>query len=341
MRIAMVLSTAARQRAIVETGVDPEEQREVEADFAPLSREEREAVFADLSQEALGDCESYDLAAEARRRLEKRTAERERAEAVMAQRETAVQQWIRAVDACDGASARPSLPDHLLFADPSTLTEAVRRCEAEHEARVQRWLISVARPMYQAWAGQDDVSEPEWPRHPNHPSRRHHVDRDAIEDLGDLKVLIRAERQHRQELRKARAEAEEAAREAKEAERRATRIAWVEAHGSPRLRRIVAEELADNWEDLYRLERLAADRPGWTWANKNDLTDPQAEAVTDEHLDALNEARKTVADARLASYAESPGEGENDDFGYGDEVQPEPKIVLRAAYLGRTIMREV
>jgi hypothetical protein len=57
---------------------------------------------------------------------------------------------------------------------------------------------------------------------------------------------------------------------AEAAARLASVLAWIEAHGSERLREAVRLGLLDQSEKIYEEERLAAERPGWTWERECD-----------------------------------------------------------------------
>lgn len=123
-----------------------------------------------------------------------------------------------------------------------------------------------------------------------------------------------------------------------EARRAEERLAWVEAHGSETLRRLVTLGLP--WREVYDEEqadaldaRLKAERPGWSWDDDDDLrlcdlTDPRH--VEPENLDALEEARKVDPKAELCWLVE------NEDM----PVSRGDRVVLRASFGGRTIWRE-
>ena len=142
----------------------------------------------------------------------------------------------------------------------------------------------------------------------------------------------RYEEQMRREKaeREARIAAENAAKQAAIVEKRA----WIEAHGSPRLKRLLAEGIEH--DAVYRDERLAHDYPGWTWeedicgedGGEYRLCDPRN--APEEALDLLDRARKTVPDAALAYYIVY---GNDDDDGI-----VERGYVAKADFLGRTII---
>ena len=133
--------------------------------------------------------------------------------------------------------------------------------------------------------------------------------------------------------REARIAAEEAAKQAAVAEKRA----WIEAHGSPRLKRLLEEGIEH--DAVYRDERLAHDFPGWTWeedicdeGGKYKLCEPRN--APEEALDLLDRARQTVPDATLAYYIVYRQEDDDDD---GDVIV-ERGYVAKANFLGRTII---
>ena len=98
----------------------------------------------------------------------------------------------------------------------------------------------------------------------------------------------------------ARHEREQAEREKREAEKRAVenarakeekeRLDWIAAHGSPRLHRLVKENI--EYKAVYRDERLAVDRPGWMWDWDNDFE--EARNAPEAALDLLDKARATI-----------------------------------------------
>ena len=104
----------------------------------------------------------------------------------------------------------------------------------------------------------------------------------------DAKEAVRREReQAEREKREAEKRAIETARAKEEQERRD----WIAAHGSPRLRRLVKENIEH--KAVYRDERLAADRPGWMWADKDDDFE-EARNAPEAALDLIDKARETI-----------------------------------------------
>jgi hypothetical protein len=121
----------------------------------------------------------------------------------------------------------------------------------------------------------------------------------------DLARLCAEEEARVGEVNRQREAADEATRlekaEAKAAYN-AERAAWISEHGSPRLKRMLAEGVRLN--NTYLDERLAAERPDWKYyedicGEEKGIRDPE-QAV----FDALDEARKVAPDARVAWLAD-------------------------------------
>lgn len=74
------------------------------------------------------------------------------------------------------------------------------------------------------------------------------------------------------------------------------RKAWIELHGSPRLRRLIKEHIEHT--AVYRDERLKLERPGWRW-RRPDEECGEPRNPPEEAFILLDEARKTVPDAKL------------------------------------------
>jgi len=133
-------------------------------------------------------------------------------------------------------------------------------------------------------------------------------------------------RQREEETAAARKQ-KEAARAAYDAERET----WIAAHGSPRLKRMLAESVG--LDRTYRTERLAAERPDWIFyddicGEEKGIRDP-SEAT----LAALDAARQVAPDARLGWLA--AGEHICED---ADECGFRAGPVAVAEILGRTII---
>lgn len=151
----------------------------------------------------------------------------------------------------------------------------------------------------------------------------------------------------RQRLDEAERERDRSERQEQEAEREAAaereRLAWIEAHGSDRLRRLVREEI--EYTRVYGDERLAAERAGWSWCSTvcGDSHDLRGTSVTPAHLAALDAARQVAPDAKLDWW----GDGDHvrgcqcptDEYTDGPTVRG--RVVLTVEYLGRWIVREI
>lgn len=162
---------------------------------------------------------------------------------------------------------------------------------------------------------------------------------ELVQRLIDQAAATRAER----EARKAREAAEEAARkaeverdnrerEAAKAAEKAEVDAWIDAHGSRRLKRCKAENV--DCIAAYRDERLAMDRPGWIWdtadvpgSGKEPRNPPESA------FDLLDEARKTDPAARLVFWVAEESVDEE-----GDEIPEWRGYAAMSEFLGRDIV---
>lgn len=70
---------------------------------------------------------------------------------------------------------------------------------------------------------------------------------------------------------------------------------WIATHGSARLKRLAKEGIEA--AAVYRDERLALERPGWSWGGGDDGLDPRN--ASEEAIDLLDRARATAPDAVL------------------------------------------
>lgn len=75
------------------------------------------------------------------------------------------------------------------------------------------------------------------------------------------------------------------------------RNAWIAAHGSARLKRLLAEGI--ELENTYLSERIALERPGWAYDCDRRGEARQVRNARQEGLDLLDEARKIDPDATL------------------------------------------
>lgn len=133
--------------------------------------------------------------------------------------------------------------------------------------------------------------------------------------------------------RKAAADKDAADKAAAEAAARDEMLAWIAAHGSPRLRRCVAEGI--ECRAAYRDERLAVDRPGWRWyeAVRGEFDAPRN--PPEDAFAQLDAARKTSPDAQLGWHtADEETDNETGDV-TADAWQG---YIAHAEFLGRTII---
>lgn len=126
----------------------------------------------------------------------------------------------------------------------------------------------------------------------------------------------------------------DAHREERAAAEQAAIDAWIEAHGSDRLKRCAREGI--ECTAIYRDERLLAERPGWQWYDQvpgetDDPRNPPADAFA-----VLDRARALEPQAKLQRYTV--------DHEHGDECCGDcPRFevhayVAEAEFLGRVIV---
>jgi hypothetical protein len=156
--------------------------------------------------------------------------------------------------------------------------------------------------------------------------------------LAELKV-VRAELNAEIEAKRRKQKAEEEARkesiiqmqmrddEKKEKLKRAGE-AWIEEHGSPRLRRLVKEGF--EYGAVYRDERLALERPGWAWENDPNLSYDPPRNPPQEALDLLDRARESDPECYLRYYKLSVEDGYRDYHQYG--------YLVLGEYMGKTVV---
>lgn len=75
------------------------------------------------------------------------------------------------------------------------------------------------------------------------------------------------------------------------------RLAWIESHGSVRLKRMVEEDI--EYQATYRDERLKSDYPGWLWAKNLEGEYDEPRNPSEEAFVILDEARKDAPKAKL------------------------------------------
>ena len=104
----------------------------------------------------------------------------------------------------------------------------------------------------------------------------------------------------------------EAAKKARLAAEKQEQLEWIEAHGSARLKRLVAEKI--ECDGVYRSERLSVERPGWRYSVNVPGEGHEPRNATEEALALLDEARKTEPTARLKYWVATLGEEDEDGY---------------------------
>ena len=107
---------------------------------------------------------------------------------------------------------------------------------------------------------------------------------------------------------------------------------WIHAYGSTRLQKAVAAGMLYDCASILRDERLAMDRPGWTWASEmetDDIRNPSESA-----LDALLAAREKFPHAELLRVGT-----EVDDADHGTVI--EWSTVISDQYGDRRIVKAI
>lgn len=225
-------------------------------------------------------------------------------------------------------------------ADAKRCAEAKERVTAETLQKEPGELVAIATGMGSAGVGWQVALPSEFVPQRLSTSKR------VMPDMTDpaVKALV-AEAQALADARNVeRREAQE--RKERESEERkiaaivnyeAERAAWIEAHGSERLKRCVAEEI--ECDAIYRDERLAAERPGWgfTQGLPGDYSDPRN--PPEAALDLLDEARKAEPEAELFYWTMDQEEharalGMDEDSYYDDDWRG---YVAVATFLNREI----
>lgn len=111
---------------------------------------------------------------------------------------------------------------------------------------------------------------------------------------------------------------------------------WVRDRGSPRLKKLFAAGYSESANRLYLAERLAAERPGWSYDSRHaeEVIEP-----TDEMLDALLCAKASDPEVELRARADHATDcrvrGPRCHCGAAREP------ILVSKFLGRTIVRDV
>lgn len=154
---------------------------------------------------------------------------------------------------------------------------------------------------------------------------------ELAERLGQAQAI--ADAKNAEKAAKAAKEKAEKAAKAKLAEEE--KAAWIEAHGSNRLRRMAKEGI--ECQAVYRDERLALDRPGWRWLEDVHGENKEPRNVPEEAFAILDEARKVDPEAELDYWVV---EHECDDSCYGDDCPAYDwtGYVATALFLGEWIV---
>ena len=105
---------------------------------------------------------------------------------------------------------------------------------------------------------------------------------------------------HRERMEQQCQAAERAAADqlAQQARRAVEKADWITEHGSDRLKRLLSEGI--ECESVYLDERIAAERPGWSYQCDRRGEAEEVRNARQEGLDLLDEARKTDPQAKLA-----------------------------------------
>jgi hypothetical protein len=117
-----------------------------------------------------------------------------------------------------------------------------------------------------------------------------------IRDLGEIVESFRAARKTAADAAAATEAAKAAAVEADAAQKRA----WIEQHGSPRLRRMLAENIEHG--ATYRDERLTMERPGWEWMDRDEARSMDEPRNPPEAAFALLDAARATEPAAVLRY---------------------------------------
>lgn len=160
----------------------------------------------------------------------------------------------------------------------------------------------------------------------------------ALPEYRSWQTEIKVENSRREQAAKDDVARQDAEILRKIAEKEQVTLDWIAAHGSTRLQRLVKEEI--EYTAVYRAERLAADRPGWKWADKVQGESSEPRNATTAAFELLDEARLVDEDAELVYWTVDCPE---DDEPCHDEDGEETKFFWRgyavtAEFLGKTIV---
>jgi len=124
----------------------------------------------------------------------------------------------------------------------------------------------------------------------------------------------------------------QAEHEASIARAEAERIAWIESHGSRRLKRLASEKIEH--AAVYRDERLALERPDWQWESRVSGKTSEPRNPPESAFGLLDEARKIDPEAVLQHYV---ADAEVDE--YGEKISPKVRgYVAESEFLGAVIV---
>jgi hypothetical protein len=143
--------------------------------------------------------------------------------------------------------------------------------------------------------------------------------------------------EQKEAVRKAEQAAREAANKAEALAALAEKEAWIAQHGSARLKRMLAERIQH--EAVYEDERLAIERPGWSYDTDQNLEIREPRNPTDAAFDLLDRARVLEPTAGLRYYrliADDEYEGKSvKERGYvcyarflGDPIITDERVVI-------------
>lgn len=209
----------------------------------------------------------------------------------------------------DAIEARHVL-DRLIEADRRRAAEAEEKKRREHEERVAEALK----------AGPEFFTGP----YSGHDPRLAFKDRGLGEEprvkdlIGQAKQLVEAYSLAQEALKEEEARKKEVLEQRKlveNAKKDAERAVWIAAHGSDRLKRMLAEGI--ECSKTYLDERLEVERPGWTWWAETDGTEYQADNPPAKAFAMLDECRKVDPEARLI-LCEDQHECDEGCYGCGD-----------------------
>lgn len=163
---------------------------------------------------------------------------------------------------------------------------------------------------------------------------------DAERRLAEAQTAERARKDAELRERRERDRQERERAEAARAAYAREREEWIKAHGSQRLKRLLAEGIG--LDETYRAERLAQERPGFLWDSEVCGDFVGIRDAGEEALAALDEARQVAPDAKLAwRRVENPRMHvcEMDEVEETPTCNAIPGAAVVAEFLGERIVR--